>query len=200
MMKFSIFAGDITDAQADALCTSTNPNLTLAMGTGGSLRDHGGHEILRACETIVEEEFRATKRRGLPPGSAHVTTAGALPAKVAIHCVASDGTHNTTTGIIRSCVINALRCADQSGCHSVAMPVFGTGHARFDFNAALVLILETLRDTPTSVDEIALVVSDAERAEIARGFVERVFPGSRPQVEISDRGYAPPPSLWSDDW
>jgi O-acetyl-ADP-ribose deacetylase (regulator of RNase III) len=52
-MRISIFAGDICDVQAEALCTSTNPRLSLAMGTGGSIRGRGGYEILRECEAIV---------------------------------------------------------------------------------------------------------------------------------------------------
>ena len=35
LMKTTIFTGDITDAPADAICTSTNPRLSLVMGTGG---------------------------------------------------------------------------------------------------------------------------------------------------------------------
>jgi len=35
-MRISIFAGDICDVPAEALCTSTNPRLSLAMGTGAA--------------------------------------------------------------------------------------------------------------------------------------------------------------------
>ena len=52
-MNVSIFAGDITDAPADAICTSTNPRLSLMMGTGGAVRERGGFGVLRECEAIV---------------------------------------------------------------------------------------------------------------------------------------------------
>src|SRR5450432_422724 len=81
-MKISVFAGDLCDVEAEALCTSTNPRLSLAMGSGGSVRDRGGYQILRECEEIVEAEFRRSGLRSLPAGSAHVTTSGDLPAKI----------------------------------------------------------------------------------------------------------------------
>ena len=33
-MRVTVFAGDLCDVHAEALCTSTNPRLSLAMGTG----------------------------------------------------------------------------------------------------------------------------------------------------------------------
>ena len=63
----------VADAQADALCTSTNPRLTLVMGTGASVRSAGGFDILRQCEAIIAEEGL------LPPGAVRATTAGTLP-------------------------------------------------------------------------------------------------------------------------
>ena len=158
-MKVSVFAGDIADAPAEAICTSTNPRLSLMMGTGGAVRDRAGFEVLRACERIVEE------KRPLRVGSVHVTSAGRLPAKVLIHCVASNANHQSSAEIIRACVRNALAAADAAGCRSVAMPVFGTGHARFRFRAALAAMAEALRDVKTNVEEVMIAILDPDRAE-----------------------------------
>ena len=95
-MRISIFAGDVSDAPAEALCTSTNPRLSLVMGTGASIRGRGGFEILRACKAIVKAEFVRTGNHGLSAGSVHTTTAGQLPAKAVIHCVASDAAHHSS--------------------------------------------------------------------------------------------------------
>ena len=70
-MKITIFEGDITEAPAEAVCTSTNPRLSLMMGTGSSVRERGGFTVLRACEEIVA----ASGSHALPVGSVHVTTA-----------------------------------------------------------------------------------------------------------------------------
>jgi len=163
-MKVSIFVGDLTDVAADAVCTSTNTRLSLMMGTGGAVRERGGPEILRACENIVQHAGRPH----LPVGSAYVTTAGKLPHKIAIHCVASDSSHLSSENVIRACVTNALAQADAEHCASVAMPVFGTGHARVRFERALSAMAAALRIAASTVEHVIVVVPDRDRAEVAR--------------------------------
>jgi O-acetyl-ADP-ribose deacetylase (regulator of RNase III) len=100
----------------------------------------------------------------LPAGSAHPTTPGALACKTLIHCVASNQSHMTSAPIIQACVINALACAERLGCRSIAMPLFGTGHARFKFDQALIAMRDALRSASARVDEVVIVVYDPSRA------------------------------------
>ena len=165
MIDVSIFEGDITDATADAVCTSTNPRLSLMMGTGSAVRERGGFEVLRACEQIV-------RNKPLPAGSAHVTTAGALPFRIAIHCVAANENHLTSAAVIRACTRNALLRAAENGCSSVAMPVFGSGHGRFKFDQALATMLEAIREAPPSIARVVIAVNEPERAAAARRILE----------------------------
>ena len=162
-MKLTIFAGDITEAPAEAICTSTNPRLSLAMGTGGAVRERGGLSILRECEAIV-----AAAPSPLRPGSAHVTAAGSLPFRKVIHCVASDASHNSSASIIRACVTSALAAADAEGITSLAMPVFATGHAHYRFREALAAMGDALRSASTGVGEVVVVVEEADRVEEAK--------------------------------
>lgn len=164
MPEIAVFVGDLTDAPAEAICTSTNPRLSLMMGTGGAVRERGGFEVLRACEAVV----KAAGHPHLPAGSAHVTTAGALPYKAIIHCVASNETHVSSPAIIQSCVKNALAAADAASCATVAMPLFATGHARVRFDRAMQAMAEALRSASTSVKRVVVVVHDASRADEAR--------------------------------
>ena len=163
-MKVSVIAGDIADAPADAICTSTNPRLTLMMGTGGSVRDRGGFEVLRAAEEILAHSGRTS----LPPSSVHVTKAGKLPYRAIIHCIASDATHRSSDAVIRTCVVNALAAADSIGCASLAMPVFATGHAHYRFARALAAMGDGLRNATTSVDHVLIVVRDEDRVDDAK--------------------------------
>ncbi|HSP35825.1 MAG TPA: macro domain-containing protein [Thermoanaerobaculia bacterium] len=175
-MQVSIFTGEIADAKADAVCTSTNPRLSLMMGTGSSIRERGGFEVLRACEELLENEHKRTGRASLPIGSAHATTAGALPFKAAIHCVASDATHHLSSPeIIRACVKSALRVAEAKGFASLAMPVFATGHARVRFDLAVTTMADALRDAKTTVRHVTLVVLDRERSEEAQKILDKLF-------------------------
>ena len=198
-MNISILVGDLASAQVDALCTSTNPKLTLVMGTGASVRDRGGFEILRQCEAIVDAELKSTGRRELPAGSVHVTTAGTLPAKIAIHCVASDASHRSSAAIIKACVTNALQAADARGCRSIAMPVFATGHVGFNFDRAVVIIAEAIRDSRTSIDNLVIVVSDTERADAARKLIANTIPGCQPAVVRAPSIDDEPRSIWSEE-
>ncbi|MDP9361671.1 MAG: macro domain-containing protein [Acidobacteriota bacterium] len=198
-MKISVFAGDVCDVRADALCTSTNPRLSLVMGTGVSIRGRGGFQILRACEQIVEAEFRRSGRRGLPAGSAHPTIAGDLPSKVIVHCVASDASHRSSQDIIRDCVRNSLAVAEARGCQSMAMPIFATGHAGFNFDQSLLATVETLRDEATAVQHVFLVVYDPGRAEEAVRLIRSVIPAADIDVQHGPRTTDEPLRMWSGD-
>jgi O-acetyl-ADP-ribose deacetylase (regulator of RNase III) len=156
----------VVDAPAEALCTSTNGRLSLMMGTGGSVRDRGGFEILRECEAILAGKT-------LPPGSVVTTSAGRLPHKAIFHCVASDVHHRSSAEIVRACVTNALAAADKAGCKSVAMPVFATGHAHFRFRDALAVMRDALRAAQTAVERVIVVVHDDDWEEDA----ERILRG-----------------------
>ena len=151
----------MVDAPAEALCTSTNARLSLMMGTGGSVRDRGGFEILRECEAILGGKT-------LPPGSVVTTSAGRLPHKAIFHCVASDVHHRSSTEIVRACVTNALAAADKAGCKSVAMPVFATGHAHVKFLDALTAMRDALRAAQTNVERVVVVLFDADWADDAK--------------------------------
>jgi len=163
-MRVSVIAGDIADAPADAICTSTNPRLTLMMGTGGSVRDRGGFEVLRAAEEVLANSDRTS----LPPGSVHVTTAGKLPYKAILHCIASDATHRSSDAVIRTCVVNALAAAESLDCTSLAMPVFATGHAHYKFAKSLAAMAEALRSANTRLEHLIIVVRDEDRVDDAK--------------------------------
>jgi O-acetyl-ADP-ribose deacetylase len=194
-MRVSLFIGDLCDVQAEALCTSTNPRLSLAMGTGGSIRGRGGYGILRECEAIVD----AAGARGLAAGSAHKTCAGELAAKIVIHCVGSDAGHRSSAAIIRDCVVNALGLADAAGCESIALPVFGTGHARFKFDDAIRVMAETLRDSATAVRRVFIVIYDEERTDGVLRVIRSVIPDAEVDVQ---RGPASEEAvgMWAAEW
>ncbi len=159
-MRITVFTGDLTDAPAEALCTSTNPRLSLMMGTGGSVRDRGGFEVLREAEALLAGKT-------LVPGSVVTTSAGRLPYKAIFHCVASDANHRSSAQIIRACVANALAEADKIGCESIAMPLFATGHAHFKFVDSLTTMRDALRAAVTKVEHVIVVVFDADWTEDA---------------------------------
>jgi O-acetyl-ADP-ribose deacetylase (regulator of RNase III) len=190
-MRFSIFLGDIADAPADALCTSTNPRLSLMMGTGASVRARGGPAVIRARDALL------AGGKSMPPGTAHPTPAGALPSKVAIHCIASDASHRSSEAIVRSCVASALACADAFGCSSVAAPVFGTGHARLRFATAARAMAQSAVETPSRVEHLIFVTNDEENIATLRAILESAS-GKPIEIERSRHFEPEGDSFWSD--
>ena len=193
-MKVSIFVGDIADAPAEAICTSTNPRLSLMMGTGASVREKGGWDVMRACEALVAAHGR------LPAGSAHATTAGAMACRTLIHCVASDASHTTSRAVIQACVKNALARAEAAGCRSIAMPLFGTGHARFKIENAVAAMAQALRDGITTVRHVIVVVHDAEDVSDAVRVMRRVIPNCEIDITDGPLNAAERRGLWSSAW
>lgn len=192
-MRVTIFAGDLAEAPAEALCTSTNPRLSLFMGTGAAVRHAGGFEILRACEAIVAEKGL------LPAGSAHVTPAGSLPCKAVIHCVASDIAHRSSPAIVSACVTNALQRAADLQCQSIAMPVFATGHARLDFTKTVSVMCDAIRKSSTNIAHIFVVINDRAREDATRRAIHEHLPDAVLETMISEKAASEPTSTWFND-
>jgi O-acetyl-ADP-ribose deacetylase (regulator of RNase III) len=173
-MKVTITIGEIADAKAEALCTSTNPKLSLAMGTGDSVVERGGRKVKQECERLLE----SAGRDAMPLGSVHATTAGTLPAKVIFHCVASDAAHKSSAAAISTCVENALAFAARGRCRSIAMPVFATGRqSHLPFDEAVGAMAAALSHTSAPVDEVLIVVSDKALANEALRLVRHRVAG-----------------------
>ncbi|HEX6202266.1 MAG TPA: macro domain-containing protein [Thermoanaerobaculia bacterium] len=163
----SLWVGDLAEAPAAAICTSTNPRLSLLGGTGGAVLLEAGPRVKREAQALLERRRQAGHEE-MEVGSVHPTSAGTLPHDVILHCVASDSLHRSSPAIVRRCVEGALAAADAAGATSVAMPVFGTGHASLDFAAALGAMAESLAAAATDVEEVVVVLPDADRLPRAR--------------------------------
>jgi O-acetyl-ADP-ribose deacetylase (regulator of RNase III) len=199
-MKISVFAGDLCDAPADVLCTSTNPRLSLVMGTGASVRARGGLNVLRACGALIEKQLTFSGQRDLPPGSAHATTAGDLPAKMIIHCVASDPAHRSSVAIIRSCVRNAVAIAEAAGHRTIAIPLFATGHAAFRLVDSVSAVAEELRIARSTLSEVFVVVYDSERAGDVAALLKRLFHDADVPLIHGPSAVEDEPASWFDPW
>ena len=174
-MNVIVFSGDITDASADVICTSTNPRLSLMMGTGRSVRERGGFTILRECERIVDAE-RDRSGRLLAPGTVHLTKAGLLPYKGILHCVASDIAHHSSAEVVARCVTNALAVAAGKGWTSIAIPLLASGHAHLPVDRTVHAIASAIRHSGKSLDEITIVVYEKELAIPVRELLRQQLP------------------------
>lgn len=95
-----------------------------------------GWGLERRLEAVVEEEARRTGRGELPVGFTCATPGGRPPHRLIVHCVASDRSHRSSPEAVRLCVVGALREAGSAACTTLALPVFGAGHADLPFGDA----------------------------------------------------------------
>ena len=162
---------------ADAICTSTNPWLSLQAGTGGAVRLFGGHAIQEACDALLAAQEERTGRRHFPTGSAHLTHAGGLGFRGVVHCVAIDAFHGSRDDVITSCVREALALAEREGFEHLAMPTFATGNGRFPLDRAVVAMQAALgaHQGPV-VEQVTIAVPELTRADEVRRLLSQPHP------------------------
>ena len=159
--------GDITTQSVDAVINAANRAMRGGGGVDGAIHRAGGPAILADCIGRFPN--------GLATGSAGATTAGDLPARWVIHVVGP----NLTAGeddrsLLTSCYANALAVADELGARTLAFPLVSAGVYGWPVDDAARAAVETLRNTPTDVEEARLVAFnrhafDAVTAALAEG-------------------------------
>lgn len=156
-ITITLVQGDITRRSADAIVNAANSSLLGGGGVDGAIHRAGGPEILAECRALRASRYG----RGLPTGQAVATTAGRLDARWVIHTV---GPVHQGAGSdpapLASCYREALRVADELGARTVAFPAISTGVYRWPMDDAARIAVETVRGTPTSVEEVAFVLFD----------------------------------------
>ncbi len=73
--------------------------------------------------------------------------------------------------LLASCYREALRVADELGAKSVAFPAISTGVYRWPMEDAARIAVETVRQTPTSVEEVRFVLFGEQAYEAFAGQV-----------------------------
>ncbi|GAA2256213.1 O-acetyl-ADP-ribose deacetylase [Streptomyces atrovirens] len=153
----TLVQGDITHQSADAIVNAANSSLLGGGGVDGAIHRRGGPEILAECRALRASRYG----RGLPTGQAVATTAGRLDARWVIHTV---GPVHQGPGSdpepLASCYRESLRVADELGARTVAFPAISTGVYRWPMDDAARIAVETVRNTPTAVDEVRFVLFD----------------------------------------
>ncbi len=155
---------DITTLEVDAIANAANTELLHGGGVAGA--------IARAAGPELERESRERAPVGL--GDAVATTGGALPARWVIHAATMEPGGPTSEDAIRGATEATLRVADELGCHSLALPAFGTGVGGFPLDRAAELMMGAVRRhlaAGSGLGHITIAVR-GERAKLAFTLVE----------------------------
>ncbi|GGY86562.1 O-acetyl-ADP-ribose deacetylase [Streptomyces olivaceoviridis] len=160
MTAITLVQGDITRQHADAIVNAANSSLLGGGGVDGAIHRRGGPAILEECRALRASRYG----KGLPTGRAVATTAGELDARWVIHTVGPVwSATEDRSDLLASCYREALRVADELGARTVAFPAVSTGVYRWPMQDAARIAVETVRNTPTAVEEARFVLFD-ERA------------------------------------
>ena len=152
-MEITVVQGDITQQQVDAVVNAANRAMRGGGGVDGAIHAAGGPAVLEDCVRRFPE--------GLATGDAGWTTAGDLPARWVIHVVGPNhraGQRDRT--LLTSCYSRALEVADELGARTLAFPLISAGIYGWPKADAIAAAVETLRATPTRVEESRLVAFD----------------------------------------
>jgi O-acetyl-ADP-ribose deacetylase (regulator of RNase III) len=146
----TVVRGDITRQEVDAVVNAANRAMRGGGGVDGAIHRAGGRAVLEDCI--------ARFPHGLATGQAGWTTAGNLPARWVIHVVGPNFTAGERDrSLLTSCYANALHVADELGARTVAFPLVSAGIYGWPLEDAVAAAVDTLRDTPTEVEEARLV-------------------------------------------
>jgi O-acetyl-ADP-ribose deacetylase (regulator of RNase III) len=166
-MEITVVEGDITQQQVDAVVNAANTRMRGGGGVDGAIHRAGGPAVLADCKARFPD--------GLATGDAGWTTAGDLAASWVIHVVGPNrNAGQTDRSLLTSCYARALALADELGARSVAFPLISAGIYGGPKDDAIAAAIETLRDTPTNVEEARLVAFgrstyDEIRAALGQG-------------------------------
>jgi O-acetyl-ADP-ribose deacetylase (regulator of RNase III) len=154
MAVIEVALGDITAQDVDAIVTAANESLLGGGGVDGAVHRAAGPRLAEAGAVIGPCE----------PGDAMATPAFDLdpPVRHIIHTVGPvwEGGGYGEADILASCYRRSLQVAGTLGVRSVAFPAIATGVYGFPPEQAARIAVQTIRSTPTAVEQVRLVAFD----------------------------------------
>ncbi|XP_075781755.1 ADP-ribose glycohydrolase MACROD2 isoform X2 [Pelodiscus sinensis] len=137
--KVSLYRGDITLLEIDAIVNAANSSLLGGGGVDGCIHRAAGPCLLAECRNLT----------GCPTGQAKITCGYDLPAKYVIHTVgpiARGHISDTHKEDLASCYKSSLKLAKENNIRSIAFPCISTGIYGFPNEPAAVIALTTVKE------------------------------------------------------
>ncbi|XP_035017816.1 ADP-ribose glycohydrolase MACROD1 isoform X1 [Hippoglossus stenolepis] len=137
--KISLYSGDITKLEIDAIVNAANKTLLGGGGVDGAVHRAAGPLLKKECASHC----------GCETGEAKITCGYGLAAKYVIHTVgpiAQGGVGEEERKALRSCYENSLKTATENAARSVAFPCISTGIYGYPPEQAVHEALATVRE------------------------------------------------------
>lgn len=158
MTEIRLVRGDITRVAADAIVNAANSALVGGGGVDGAIHRVGGPSVM------ADLERRYGPDRHCPTGSAVVSAAGDLPARIVIHAVGPvwRGGDSGESQELASAYRASLDHAAREGCRTVAFPSISTGIYGYPVDLAARVALGAvdawIAQHPGALDEVTFVL------------------------------------------
>ena len=154
-MPFTIIRNDISKMEADAIVNAANTNLLMGSGVCGAIfKAAGRHELQAACDKLAP----------IRTGEAVITPGFNLPAKFVIHAagpVYNRQSPQESERLLHAAYSNALKCAAENNCESIAFPLISSGIYGYPKLDAWRVATSTIQNFLADYDmDVSLVVFD----------------------------------------
>jgi len=165
--KVSLFTGDITCLEIDAIVNAANNSLLGGGGVDGAIN--------RAAGPLLKEENRTHK--GCPDGEARISGGYNLPAKYVISTV---GPRGEKPDLLKMAYENCLEKMLENGLRTIAFPCISTGIFGYPNDKACEVALKTVRSflekNHQSVDRIIFCLFLDVDVELYKERMPIIFP------------------------
>ena len=165
MTEIRLVQGDITSVTADAIVNAANSALAGGGGVDGAIHRAGGRAVMEDLER------RYGRDRHCPTGSAVISVAGQLPARIVIHAVGPvwRGGSAREAELLASAYRTSLDLAAHEGARSVAFPSISTGIYGYPVELAAPVALQTvdawIAEHPDALDSVTFVLYSSDSLE-----------------------------------
>lgn len=164
--KVSMWQGDITSLEIDAIVNAANSSLMGGGGVDGAIHRAAGPYLLKECTTLG----------GCNVGEAKITGGYKLPAKYVIHTVGPRGEKPES---LRECYQNSLSVAKQNLLRTVAFPCISTGIYGYPQKPAAQVALSTvkkfLEENMDDVDRVIFCLFLKSDKDIYEDLLQKYF-------------------------
>ena len=182
--RISIWRGDITKLEIDAIVNAANKSLLGGGGVDGAIHDAAGRSLHRECYELD----------GCDTGGTKLTCGYRLPAKYILHTVGPMGERKDA---LQSCYESCLRLVEKNSIKSIAFCCISTGIYGYpNMNAALVAVrtvrswFETSNYAKTQMERVIFCVFLKVDYEIYSDLLCLFFPTSPPITAASGQDKA----------
>jgi len=165
--KVSIFIGDITALEIDAIVNAANKSLRGGGGVDGAIHRAAGPSLLSECSIL----------NGCPTGEAKITGGYKLPAKYVIHTV---GPMGEKSDLLQNCYQNSLNVAKENGLRTIAFPCVSTGVYGYPnesaAHVALKIVRSFLEENESLFDRVIFCLFLPVDVAIYKNLMQEYFP------------------------